>query len=190
MIVPPQTAEIFKILSKGLFISSNSSDKNIKTLYNIIEEEDNFDILSQYFQSIDFILNKGHHYFYFSRPETKVDLENKIEAAFRWIDILDFFKTYDHAFTSGYRFQSSEILVKLKVDTELETKLEALKRYTEKENHADILDKVLKKLIDESFLELENPINQQYKVLDAFRYLEQIILTINIPEEIENEIPE
>ena len=45
MEVPVQTAEIFKILNKGQFISSNSSDKNISNLYNIIEDEQNFEQL-------------------------------------------------------------------------------------------------------------------------------------------------
>jgi len=36
-------------------------------------------------------------------------------------------------------------------------------------------------------MELENPISNTYKVLSSFKYLEQLILTINIPEETSNE---
>jgi len=190
MEVPVQTAEIFKILSKGQFISSNSSDKTMCNLYNVIEEEQNFENLFEYFISINFVLEKGDEYFYFSRPETKVDLENKIEAAFRWIDIIDFLKTFDNSFSAGYRFTPSEILVRIKTDAELETKLDGLKKYADKEKHQDILDKILKKLIDDTFIELENEITHQYKVLTSFKYLEKLILTINIPDEVRNEIPE
>ncbi len=190
MEVPAQTSEIFKILSKGQFISSNSSDKTISTLYNVIDEEQNFENLYEFFLKINFILEKGDEYFYFSRPETKVDLENKIEAAFRWIDYIDFFKTFDNSFGAGYRFTPSEILVRIKTDAELETKLESLKKHTGKENHKDILDKVIDRLISDSFVELENEITHQYKVLTSFKYLEQLILTINIPDEIRDEIPE
>jgi hypothetical protein len=190
MEVPKQTAEIFKILSKGQFISSNSSDKTVSNLYNIIEEEQNFENLYQYFLNINFVLEKGDEYFYFSRSETKVDLENKIETAFRWIDFIDFLKTFDNSFCSGYRFTPSEILVRIKTDAELETKLDGLKKHIGKENHKDILDKVLDKLISDTFIELENEITHQYKVLSSFKYLEQLILTINIPEEIRNEIPQ
>ena len=190
MEVPVQTSEIFKILSKGQFISSNSSDKTINTLYNVIEEEQNFEILYEYFLNINFVLEKGYEFFYFSRPETKVDLENKIEIAFRWIDIIDFLKTFDNSFSAGYRFTPSDILVRIKTDAELEAKLDSLKKHTDKEKHQDILDKVLKKLIDETFIELENEITHQYKVLASFKYLEQLILTINIPDEVKNEIPE
>ena len=188
MNVPHQTADIFKILSKGQFLSSNSSNKTIQELYNVIENEQNFDNLRMFFQQINFILEKGDEYFYFSRPETKADLEKKIETAYKWIDILDFLKTYDNAFGSGYRFSPSEILVRIKADAELETKLERLNK--NKETLQDILDKVLKQLIDDNFIEIENERTQQYKVLASFKYLENLILTININEEVKNEIPE
>jgi hypothetical protein len=190
MNVPLQTANIFKILSKGQFISSNSSDKNISSLYNIIEDDENFDNLYDYFININFVLEKGDEYFYFSRPENKIDLEKKIEKAFEWIDIIDFFKTYDNAFSAGYRFSPSELLVRIKTDAELETKLDGLKKHTDKTKHQDILDKMLKKLIDDTYIELENEITNQYKVLASFNYLEQLILTINIPDDVRNEIPE
>ena len=190
MKVPIQTADIFKILSKGQFISSNSSDKLISDLYNIIEDEQNFENLCGYFSNINFVLEKGDEYFYFSRIETKIDLEKKIERAFEWIDVIDFFKTYNNSFSSGYRFTPSEILVQIKTDAELETKLESLKKHTDKEKHQDILDKILKKLIDDTFVELENEIKHQYKVLASFKYLEQLILTISIPNEVRDEIPE
>ena len=190
MEVPVQTANIFKILSKGQLISSNSSDKNISNLYNIIEDDENFDNLYDYFININFVLEKGNDYFYFSRPENKIDLEKKIEKAFEWIDIIDFFKTYDNAFSAGYRFSPSELLVRIKTDAELETKLDGLKKHTDKTKHQDILDRILKKLIDDTYIELENEITQQYKVLASFNYLEQLILTINIPDDVKNEIPE
>ena len=189
MEVPVQTANIFKILSKGQFISSNSSDKNISNLYNILEDDENFDNLYDYFININFVLEKGNDYFYFSRPENKIDLEKKIEKAFEWIDIIDFFKTYDNAFSAGYRFSPSELLVRIKTDAELETKLDGLKKHTDKTKHQDILDRILKKLIDDTYIELENEITHQYKVLASFNYLEQLILTINIPDNVRNEIP-
>ena len=33
----------------------------------------------------------------------QIDLERKIEQAFKWIDILDFFKTFNNSFGSGSR---------------------------------------------------------------------------------------
>src|SRR5688572_4180035 len=104
MQVPVQTAEIFEILSKGQFICSNSSEKKISNLYKVIEDEDNYELLYDYFRNINFTLEKGDEYFYFSRVEAKADLERKLEYAYRWIDIVDFFQTYNHSFTSNFRF--------------------------------------------------------------------------------------
>ena len=82
MEVPVQTSEIFKILSKGQFISSNSFDKTISTLYNVLDDEQNFENLSEYFLNINFILESGDGYFYFSRPENKIDLEKQKREEF------------------------------------------------------------------------------------------------------------
>lgn len=191
MEAPKQTALIFEILSKGQFICSNSSDEEIRKLYNIIDDEENFEFLYNYFLHINFILEKGNEYFYFSRKETKVDLERKIEQAFKWIDILDFFKTYDNSFGAGYRFSPPDILVKTKVDAELKTKLESLKKYSGgRENHAEIVERILDSLEKDKFIEVENVNLNQYKVLTSFQYLEQLVMTIHIPEETTHEIPE
>ena len=191
MNVPHQTSEIFKILSKGQFISSNSSNKAIQELYNAIDNEQNYDILREYFGYINFVLEKGDEYFYFSRPETKTDLETKIEKACKWIDIIDFLKSYDNAFGSGFRFSPSDILVQLKTGAELETKLDKLNEVNKnKETQKEILDMILKQLTDDNFIEIENTRTMQYKVLASFKYLENLILTININEDIKNEILE
>jgi len=100
MNTPKYTAEIFEILSKGQFISSNSTDRFIRTLYTIIDEDDNFEFLFNYFKSIHFVLEKGDQYFYFSRKESKVNLERKLEIAYKWIDILDFLKTFNNSFVA------------------------------------------------------------------------------------------
>jgi hypothetical protein len=191
MEVPTQTAEIFKILSKGQFINSNSSDKKISDLYKVIEDEQNFENLYDYFLNINFVLEKGNEYFHFSRHESKVDLEKKIETTYKWLDIVDFMKTFRNDFSSGVRFSPSDILVQLKTDADLETKLDGLKKYAaDKNTQRDILEKILKILTDDSFIEMENPITQQYKVLASFNYLERLILTINIPEDVKDEISE
>lgn len=191
MEAPKQTAVIFEILSKGQFISSNSSDESIRKLYSVIEEEQNFDFLYDYFRNINFTLEHGDEYYYFSRVENKIDLERKIEQAFKWIDILDFLKIFDSSFGSGYRFTPSDILVKLNLDAELKSKLDGLKRHSGgKEKFSEIVDKILDDLKKDRFIELENEISHQYKVLASFKYLEQIVLSINISEEVKNEIPE
>ena len=188
MKVPPQTARIFELLSKGQFICSNSTDDEIKKLYNIIEDTNNFDDLYDYFLQINFILEKGDEYFYFSRQEGKASLENKISRAYQWIDLVDFFKTYDNSFGSGTRISPHDILVRLNTDIELEEKLTSLKKYAgDKDNYSEIIGRLFELMEKDTFLELDNPISNTYKVLSSFKYLEELILTINLPEETKNE---
>ncbi|PQJ08908.1 hypothetical protein CJD36_021815 [Flavipsychrobacter stenotrophus] len=181
MPVPKQTSDIFEILSKGQFICSNSTKDSTRKLYNIIDE--NFEDLYDYFKAINLSLEKGDEYYMFTRLENKTDLERKILAAYKWIDMLDFFKTFDHSFGPGYRFTPSDILIRLSVDVDMKNKLEGLKKYAGgKEKHAEILEKVLEQLGRDYFIELENEISNSYKVLSSFQYMERLVLSINIPD--------
>ncbi len=186
------TSDIFEILRRGQFICSNSPDDTIQTLYKILEDTDTFEDLYEYFYQINYILEEGDEYFYFSRTKEKnIDLERKIEKAFGWIDILDFFKTYDSSFDVGFRFTPSEIDSQLKNNADLKTKLENLKKNgSDKKNYLDRIKKIIEKLEKDNYITLENEISETYKVLTSFNYLKDLINTINIPEEIANEIPE
>lgn len=190
--MPKYTKEIFEILSKGQFLSSNSSSDKIKKIYDIIESDNNFEILSGYFSNINFTLEKGDEYYYFSRPESKVNLELKLETAFKWIDVVDFFKTYNNSFVSGYRFSPAQIQTQLEVNSDLKTKLNSINKDTQKKNgnYLENIKKIIKLLEKDNFVELVDEMTESYKVLSSFSYLEQLILTINIPEEVSNEIPE
>lgn len=189
--ITKHASEIFDILRRGQFISANSPSENIQTLYRVLEEESKFEQLYEYFHTINYILERGDGYFYFTRSESKVELEKKLEKAYKWIDIVDFFKCYDNSFTTGYRVRPSDIESQLGTNADLKSKLKHLK-YTgssRKNNHEQIKT-VIENMVKEGFLELENEITSSYKVLDSFKYLEELIDTINIPEEIKNEIPE
>ena len=186
------TSDIFEILRRGQFICSNSPDASIQALYKILEDEDTFEGLYEYFYQINYILEQGDEYFYLSRPNEKnSDIERKIEKAFGWIDILDFFKTYDSSFSVGFRFTPYEIHNQLKNNADLKTKLEILKKIgSDKKNYLDIIKKIIEKLERDNYITLENEITETYKVLTSFNYLIDLVNTINIPEEVANEIPE
>jgi len=187
---PKHTAEIFEVLSKGKFICSNSSNDLNRKLYGVLEDENHYEQLTSYFENINFILEKGDGYFYFSRIESKVNLERKLEIAFKWIDILDFFKTFDPSFGSGFRFSIADITVRLNTDADLKAKLTALKKVTKKTNFTEAVSKLVEILIRDNFVELQDEISGTHKVLSSFAYLEELILAIHIPEDIANEIPE
>lgn len=185
------TSEIFEVLRKGQFICSNSPNEDIQKLYRILEDENTFEDLYEYFYQINYILEQGNEFFYFSRLEKSIDLDRKLEKAFGWIDILDFFKTFNSSFDVGFRFTPSEIHNQLKNNADLKTKLDNLKKMSvDKKNYTERIKKIIEKLEKDNFITLENDISETYKVLTSFSYLKDIITTINIPEEIENEIPE
>jgi hypothetical protein len=187
------SGEIFELLSKGQFICSNSTDSRINKLFDIIDDSDNYDSLYDYFKSINFILEKGDEYYHFSRKEEKADLERKLDIACKWIDIVDFFKTFDNSFASGYSFSPSEINVKISVDAVLKNKADGVKaalKIDEKTPYHEIVLKIIDALLKDGFAEMENEILKTYKVLSSFKYLEELINTINIPEEVQDEIPE
>jgi hypothetical protein len=194
MNVPRQTGEIFEILSSGQFICSNSADVRISKLYDIIDDNEKYELLYDYFSAIGFLLEKGDEFYYFSRKnESKADLERKLETACKWIDVLDFFKTFDNAFVSGYSFTTQEIVVQIKVDAVLKSKADGLRKVfklDDKTPFDEVITKVTDSLCKDGFAEIENEILKSYKILSSFKYLEELVTNINIPEEVQNEIPE
>ena len=187
MNLPDKTSDIFERLSKGQFICSNSTDEFVARLYDVVHENEN--ILYDYFLAINFILERGDEYFYFSKKEAKADLEAKILRAEKWIDLIDFLKAYDSSFTNGYRFYPSDMEVKIRVDVSLRDKLDNLKRHIgDAKNYEEQINALIKALVKEGFVELENEVSAQYKVVAAFKYVEQLILSINIPEDTMREL--
>ncbi len=183
------TTDIFELLSKGKFICSNAVDPNNRRLFDTIH--DNFEQLYDYFNAIGFILQKGDEYFYFSRNEVRVSIENKIEQAFRWVDVIDFCMAFNNSFAPGFRFAVSDILVQVKVDASLKDKLEIMKRLTGEGSYQERITALIEKqLAAPGYAELENEITGQYKVLTSFNYIRDLIASIQIQEEVINEISE
>lgn len=169
----------FRLFAKGLFISSNSTNEDVRDLYDIID--DDFEALSIYFAQIGYTLERGNEYFYFSRTEPRVTLEQKILRAYYWIDVLDLFKTYDETFGPGYRFQPEQILVEANINVMLQNKLDGIrKHFSDKDVRKEVLDNMIRQLTRDSFLELENEKNNTYKVMSSWNYLERLIESINI----------
>ena len=61
--IPDNTALIFEYMQKGQFICSNSTDIDLRDMYNMIDE--NYESLYQYFSQINYTLERGNEYFYF-----------------------------------------------------------------------------------------------------------------------------
>ena len=131
------TEEIFNILSKGGFISSNSVSTQVKRLYDAIEEDlpDYYD----YYKGIGFYLEGGDGYYYFTRKESKVDLERKLEAIQKWIDYLSFLKTYHSAFGPGFLFQELESIGLIEKENELDGTYKVLSAFHYMEDLVDCI---------------------------------------------------
>lgn len=177
--IPDHTAAIFDYLQKVQFISSNSTNEDIRNLYDMID--DDFEALSVYFAQIGYTLERGNEYFYFSRTEPRITLEQKILRAYYWIDVLDLFKTYDETFGPGYRFQPEQILVEANINVMLQNKLDGIrKHFSDKDVRKEVLENMIRQLTRDSFLELENEKTNTYKVMSSWNYLERLIESINI----------
>ena len=185
--IPAQSGQIYEYLSKGNFLTANTTNKESRNLYGVVE--DNFELLREYFMGINFILEQGDGYFYFARKESRSSLEQKLLRLFSWIDIMDFFTTYDTSFGPGFVFSPAEILVRSRIDMDLEMKLDGLKKHAGgKEKRKEILDSILDRMIKDGYIECVSDINGSWKVLSSWNYLTSIIDCINF--ENEDEIPE
>ena len=180
------TSEVFQRLSKGQFLSSNSIDANTRAIYNDVEE--NQQEYEDYFSQIDFQLSSGDGFYYFSRKESKVNIENKLQSLFSWIDYLDFLKTYDTAFDAGTQFSLVQMEVKLSTIPGLKEKLSQM--FSDKTSNRQKLEALADTLENKGFAELVNEVDGTYQVTNAFHYIEQIILCINIDENMKDEIPQ
>lgn len=172
------TKEIFDILSKGGFISQNSVSQLLSNLYDAIE--DDFQQYQDYYKGIGFLLEGGNGYYYFSRSENKTELADKIQRMAEWIDRIDFLKTFNTAFGSGFTFRKSNILEQFSSDIELKEKARHL--YTDLKTNDDKMDKLISELQRQGFVELQDELDGTFKVTAAFHYIEELIDCLTIIE--------
>lgn len=185
--LPKQTAAIFDRLSKGHFINSNSIDPAQREMYTVLEDQENLETLSSYFSQIGFRLEAGDDYFYFSREEDRAGIERKLNTAFKWIDIMDFFTTFHNGFAPGLRFYTSELVEQVRVNGLLRSKLQDMStKGANQQSSIEPIDSILKKMEREGFIEKVDEFDAAWKVTAALHYLEQLLMAIELPEEEEN----
>jgi hypothetical protein len=177
-----RTAEIFDILSKGQFICSNAIDSQRRHLYRHIEE--NFDELEPRFREIGYQLENGNNYYYFSRTnESNQNIEGKIEKALRWLDILAFFTTFRKDLCRGARFQPYDILKQIEINLTLKEQLTDIQKRTNPgKNYQEMLNDLIKEIQKEGFVDIENEMEQTWKVLDSWDYMEKLVMAVNIQD--------
>ena len=115
------TQKIYERLSRGEFLSADSTDTSVRHMYEDIEE--NLEDYTEYFREIGLQLESGNGYFYFSRTgESKQTIEQKLESFSKWLDYLDFLKCYNQSFAAGYQFRKSHLIEQISLDIELKEK--------------------------------------------------------------------
>lgn len=181
--LPRQTHDIFAIMARGHFISSNGTKDNMSRLYDIINNEENFPRLQAYFNVIKYNIERGNNYFYFSRiNEANSLIEKKLETFERYIDVIDLFASMDNKITIGSRFRPSEIAEECNANVRLKQKLQKIPMYRSETMLNKVRD-ICDLMARDSYLELEDENTESYKVLDSYNYLMDVINAISIYEE-------
>lgn len=181
--LPRQTHDIFAIMARGHFISSNGSKDNMGRLYDVINSEENFPRLQAYFNVIKYNIERGNNYFYFSRlNEGNSLIEKKLETFERYIDVIDLFASMDNKITIGSRFRPAEIAEECNANVRLKQKLQKIPMYRSETMLNKVRD-ICDLMARDSYLELEDENTESYKVLDAYTYLLDVINAISIYEE-------
>lgn len=181
--LPKQTHDIFSIMARGHFISSNGTRDGMGRLYDIINNPENFDRLQAYFNVIRYNIERGNNFFYFSKVnEANSLIEQKLETFERYIDVIDLFASMDNKITIGSRFRPSEIAEECNANVRLKQKLQKIPMYRSETLLNKVRD-ICNLMTRDSFLELEDEQSESYKVLDAYTYLLDMINAISIYEE-------
>ena len=181
------TQRIYERLNHGEFLSVDSSDTSIRHLYEDIEE--NFDDYADFFKEIGLQLEAGNGYFFFSRiGEGKQSIEQKLESFSKWLDYLDFLKTYNQSFTAGYQFRKSHLIEQISLDIELKEKAGHLYKKYGAGSYLEIMNKLLQEMQGMGFAECISEQDESFKITSAFHYAEELVNMIQIANE--DEIPE
>lgn len=180
------TAQIFEVLSKGKFISAMS--KSQRKLYAVLEVEENYQQLRDYFSHINFHLAQAEGYFYFSRDigmgENIQDWERKVEQLNRYVDVLGFLYSLEQKPMPGMRFRPTQIAEECANNPILQTSLSDLKLKVRTQSLVGKIKTMAEELTDESFFEKLDEDQENYLILDSFKYLEEVINLINPIEEV------
>lgn len=179
------TQKIYERLIRGGFLSADSTKSEIKHLFQDVD--DNYEEYADFYKQIGFKLDRGDGYYYFSTlSESKADIERRLAAFCKWIDYLDFFKTFDSTFSIGYQFSKARIVNEIDVNADLKDKARHL--FSQQMPFSEKVEKLISEMETLGFAELIEDENETYKVTSAFRYAEDLVNLITIYNE--DEIPQ
>jgi hypothetical protein len=176
----PIVGDIFDYLRTGHFINDNSNKEVEQVWFDYLDNPQNFEKTKTYFEPLYLTLEKGSGYFYLSKKGNVQSIQSKIETAFDWIDILDFFRTYNPTFGAGSVFEPAQIKVACSENVLLQEKLNRINKG--KTTDLEKIQKLSTDLVSADFAILQ-PDAEQYKVLSAINYLDRLVNLINIQDD-------
>lgn len=175
--------DAFETMSRGRFITSNSLDDHERMVYNDIEE--NLEEYNAFFGQLGLFIECGQGYFLLCRKESRVDLERKVQNLYAWLRVFDFLCTFDTSLGVGYEFRKVEIEERMHDQIEFREKgqnlFESITRYS------DIAEKLVSLLRNSGYIELVDTATERYRVTTAIRYMEELVASLTIEENEENE---
>ncbi len=179
--------QTFELLSRGVFISSDSRSEEKRRIY--MDIEDNLTEYYDYFRRIGFKLEQGNGFYYFSRTENRTTMVEKLNRFGHWLDILDFVKAWQPTFGSGFVFTKADMTAALNADIDLQQKSVSL--YDNRSVYGEIVARLLEEMLKAGYIDIVNEDRQEYIVLCTITYLEDIVNLIITDEDIaSDEIPE
>lgn len=174
--------QIFDYLRNGHILSEDSNEELHKSMFRYLDDKEHFEKARTYFEVLGIELESGEGYFYFSRPNQPISsIEKKIKTAYKWIDILDFFRTYDNTFGVGTTFEPAEIKIACNENIVLKEKLERVSGKS-KGTPIEHIKSIANDLVKHDFA---IPLfgGERYQVLSAIRYLDRLINLIHIRDD-------
>lgn len=174
--MPPLTAEIFDRLSRGQFISGNSQDERKAELYRLLaRHEDEF---RAYFAPLGLHLEQGPGYYYFTRPDIRSALEDKVERTLRWLDWLDWLVQAAPSLGPGVRLVLADLLEATQRSAALRRQLRQLPLKGSPGNDEERLLTLMRAMEREGMVEqvTEKPV--VYQLLAAIDYPIQLLSRI------------
>ena len=167
--LPPQTSQIFQFLSKGLFLSSNSHQTQ-RALFKATRSHEKE--LREYFLPLGFELCKGEGYYYFITQNSETLPEEHLEQIARFIEWLDFLKTFNPGFGPGKRFSIDEILNEVQENYLLKRKLNQLSLRGGQGKPIEKIRQLVRLMERQGFVEVMSESTETYLTLSAFSFLE------------------
>ena len=179
--LPVQTAQIYDYLSKGNFLCSNTSVKELRTLFSVVE--DNFERLRDYFSHINFVLEQGK--ITFTSPARSPGLPWSKSSSVSSLGSISWTSSVRtirpsarfHLLAGGdigtfpYRHGSRDEAGRVEKTYRRQGETQGYPRYH------------LGRMTKEGFIECVSDMNGTWKVLSSWDYLTKMIHSINIKNE-------